>query len=749
MKYSTIVLLFFCLFTSLAFAAETDKVVRIDVVGNERIDKGVVTNAIRTKQGDVYDSSKVGEDLKSIYKTGYFSDVMVDVKDTDEGKAVTFVVVERPSVSTILIAGNKKVKTEDIRDKLKIKIGAVLNLDKAKESVDEIKKLYASKGFYAARVNYEIDTEEGYRAALRFVIEEPEKAYVKKITFLGNTHLKAGEIKSVMRTREKGWFSWVTGSGILDEETIDEDRKQIEALYHDRGYVRNKVGIPDIKVSKDGKSISITIPLEEGDLYKIGTIDFKGDVLFNESELRGKLKSKTGNTFRSSLFSSDVGMLTDLYQDKGYAFVDIAPLTSIDDENRTVNVVFDIAKGSEVFFNRINIVGNVRTRDKVVRRELKVVEGDLYSASNLKESKRKLTNTTYFKSTDLKTVKTDEPDLVNLDVLVEEKPTGTFSLGIGYSTYEKAMVTGGVTQENILGTGWKVYLSAALSSVTHLYDLTVIDPYTLDTNISTAVNVFNTQRDFDTYRFAGNGGSLTLSRPLTDYLSASLRYRFQEMSVTRVADDASAFLKSQAGTSSTSALGPTLTYSSVDDVLNPTKGTIASASLELAGGPLGATDDFVKATASYGRYIPFKYGTGFFVRGTAGTIRPYGGSTVPIWERFYVGGISTVRGFQYGMAGPLDSATDDPIGALNQLYFNFEWIFPIYQPAGLKGFLFFDYGRGFNEMNGFFQSPRPAAGFGIRWFSPIGPININLGFNLNSKPGEKRSVFDFSMGRPF
>lgn len=749
MKYLAIFFLFLCVFCSSAFAAEADRIARVDVMGNERIDKGVVTNAIKSKEGDVYDPLKIGEDLKSIYKTGYFSDVMVDVKDTDKGKAVTFVVVERPSVSSIYITGNKKVKTEDIRDKLKIKIGAVLNLDKAKESVDEIKKLYASKGYYAAKVNYEVDTEEGYKAALRFVIEEPQKAYVRKITFVGNSRLKARELKSVMRTREKGLLSWFTGSGILDEEAIDEDRKQIEGLYHDRGYVRSKIGVPDVRISQDGKKISITIPVEEGDLYKVGSIEFKGDVIFGESELKEKLKSKTGNTFRSSLFGTDLGTLTDLYQDKGYAFVDVAPITTIQDEDKKVDIVFDIAKGSEVYFNRINIVGNVRTRDKVIRREVKVAEGDLYSASNLKESKRKLTNTTYFKSVDLKTVKTDEPDLVNLDVLVEEKPTGTFSLGIGYSTYEKAMITGGVSQENLFGTGWKVYLNAALSSITHLYDFTIVDPYTLDTNISTALNIFNTERDFDTYRYGGNGGSLTLSRPLTDYLTASARYRYQEMSVTRVSPDASAFLQSQAGTNSTSAIGPSLSYSSIDDVLNPTKGTIASASVEVAGGALSGTNDFVKGILSWGRYFPLKYGTQLFIRGTGGTIRPYNGSTVPIWERFYVGGISTVRGFQYGMAGPLDPATDDPIGSLNELFFNIEWIFPIYQPAGLKGVLFFDYGKGFNEMNGFIQSQRPAAGIGIRWLSPLGPINIGLGFNLNSKPGEKGSVFDFSMGRPF
>ncbi len=749
MKYLAVSLILCAIFSSVLLAAEADKIARVDVVGNERIDKGVVLNAVKTKVGDVYDPVKIGEDLKSIYKTGYFGDVMVDVKDIDKGKAVTFVVVERPSVSAIYIVGNKKVKTEDIRDKLKIKTGAVLNLDVAKQSVDEIKKLYASKGYYAAKVSYEIETEEGYKASLRFLIEEPQRAYVRKITFVGNNHIKASKIKAVMRTQEKGWFSWFTGSGTLDEDVIGEDRQQIEAFYHDQGYVRVKVGMPDIKISKDGKTISISIPLEEGDLYKVGKIDFKGDLLVGDPELRKKLKSKTGATFRSSLFQADITSLTDLYQDKGYAFTDIAPLTAINDDEKTVDLLFDIAQGTEVYFNRINIIGNSKTRDKVIRREMKVAEGDLYSSSNLKESKRKLTNTTYFKTVDLKTEKTDDPDLVNLDVLVEEKATGTFSLGVGYSTDEKGMITGGVSQENLFGTGQKAYLNASISSISHLYDFTYVQPYTFDTNISSSFNVFNTERIFTTYRYSGDGGSFTLARPLTDYLTASLRYGYESDKVSRVESDASSYVQRQAGISTTSSITGALVYNSLDDVLNPMKGTIASVTDQFAGGPLFGDNKFDKLILSYGRYFPWKYDTTFFLRGTAGTARQYGGVAVPIFDRFFVGGIDSVRGFKYGEAGPLDPVTNDVIGGTNELYFNSEWIYPIYPAAGLKGDIFFDYGKGFNNMSGFLSALRPAAGFGMRWYSPFGPIRVELGFNLNRQIGEKGAVFDFSMGRPF
>ncbi len=736
-----------CMFCGFVYAAENDRVAKVEVIGNERIDKGVVSNAAKTKEGDVYDPAKIGEDLKNIYKTGFFTDVMVDVKDSPQGKVVAFVVVERPPISGIYLAGNKKLKTADIKDKLKIKTGTVLNIEKVKESVEEIRKFYAGKGYYAVKVRYEITTAETYKAEVRFVIEEPQRAYVRKITFTGNHRLKASLIKRYMRTREKGWFSWATGSGILDEETLDEDKKNVEGLYHEYGYVKVRVGTPDVRISADGKTISIAMAIQEGEQYKFGKIEFKGDLIFPEDEIRGKLKCKSGDIFKASSFHDDVTTLTDLYQDKGYAFVDVAPLTLVDDAEKVVNVAFDVAMGSEVYFNRINIVGNVRTKDKVIRRELKFAEGDLYSATNLKLTKRRLKNTTFFKEEELKTIKTDDPDKVNLDVVVEEKPTGTLSLGLGYSTYEKIIVTGSVSQENIFGTGDKVYLSAALSSISRLYNLTFVDPYTFDKNFSTSYNVFNTTQYFSDYDWKGSGGGVTVSRPFTEYIRGSLGYRFQKMDVYDISSVAGPLITQQAGTSTTSAVNAALSRSTIDDPLNPTRGSISSVVLEVAGGPFGGGNDFVKSVASYGQYIPFYWDSTFFLRGVAGNLTAYGGTTVPIFERFFVGGIQTMRGFEFGMAGPTDPATGDPVGGTNELFFNSEWIFNVYKPAGLKGFFFFDYGKGFDNNSGFIQSLRPAAGLGMRWLSPMGPITVELGFNLNKQNGEKAEVFDFSMGK--
>ena len=751
MKGPAVLIVFLCLILStLAFSAEQERIAKIEVTGNERIDKGIIANAIKSKEKETYDQTKIREDIKNVYKTGFFSDVQVDVKETDAGKTVTFIVIERPPVNVIYISGNKKIKTDDIKDKLKIKQGTVLNTERLRESVDEIIKLYGGKGYYATKVNYQIDYEEGYRATVRFVIEEAQRAYVRKITFKGNDHFKESVLKGAMRTREKGIFSWFTGSGILDEEALSDDGKLIEAYYYDHGYVRAKAGMPNISLSKDGKSISIALAVDEGKIYKISDIAFKGDIIFPEDDLAKKLKSKKGNTFRASLFQEDMLMLTDMYQDEGFAFADVAPLTAIDDDALTVAVTYEIEKGSEVYFNRINIIGNTKTRDKVIRRELRVAEGDRYSSTKLKMSKRRLRNTTYFKDTDLKTVKTDDPDKVNLDVSVQEKPTGTLSVGVGYSTYEKVLLTGTISQENILGTGKKVYLTASISSIARNFDLSLVDPYFRDMNLSAALGLFNIERYFTTYNYKSTGGTVTFLRPLTEYIKAGIRYKYERISVYHIDDSASSVVKDQQGTHDTSSVTLSLSKNSIDDVLNPSRGVISSISTEVAGGPFLGYNQFVKYVGTYGRYIPSYYDTTFFLRATAGSVQPYGGKLIPIYEKFFVGGINTIRGFRYGEAGPKDPITDDVIGGKNEMIFNAEWIFPIYKPAGLKGVVFFDAGQGFDDPDGWrFKNMRFASGFGIRWFSPMGPIRLELGFNLHPKEGEKPYVFDFMIGRAF
>lgn len=738
------ILLFFPVLVS---AQNLAGIAKVEVTGNERIDTAFIYNNIKIKEGDPYDLNKIREDMKSIYRTGFFSDVQIDVKDIEQGKAVTFVVIERPTVRSISIDGNRKIKTADLTDKLKVTTGTVLNIEKIKESIDEIKKHYASKGYYATKVTYDIDYGETYDAQINFIVEEPQQAYVRKITFTGNKAFKDGTLKAYMKTKEKGIFSWFTGSGILDEDDLLDDQRTIEAFYHDNGYAKVQVGVPDVAISRDGKSITIAFTVNEGSVYRVGTIDFTGDLIVPKEELARDLKTRTGNVFRSTLFYGDLIVINDLYQDRGYAFCDVAPLTMIDDSTNEVNVTFSITKNEEVYFNRINVLGNTRTRDKVIRRELKFAEGDRFSITNIKDSQKKLKNTTFFKDTDFKVVKTDDPQKVNVDLTVEEKPTGTFSVGAGYSTAEKIIVSGSVSEDNLFGTGRKLFLEAALSSYTQEYRLSFLEPYIFDRDLSAGFSVFNFEREMDTYDYRKTGGNVSLTRGLTDTVKGSIRYRLEDTKIWNLQSDASKYIRDQAGKALTSSVTLSLGQNTIDDIMNPTKGMNSEIALETAGGPFGGDNYFVTATAFYGRYFPIKFmESAFFVKGTAGSIRGYSGRDIPLIEKFYVGGINSIRGFRFGEAGPQDE-NEEPIGAKNQLFFNFEWIFPIYKPAGVKGVIFTDTGAGFDSFDSF--RLRTSAGFGIRWFSPLGPIRLELGFNLNPREGERKSLFDFAIGTQY
>ncbi len=632
------IILFILLFIALPLsliASDAETILKIEVTGNERIDTGFIVNVIKSKENTPYNLDKIREDMKNIYKTGFFSDVQIDVKDADKGKVVTFVIVERPPIKTIYITGNDKIKTASLVEKLKIRSNTVLNTDKIKESIDELKKYYASEGYYGTKINYEIDYGEEYNVTVTINIDETSKAHIKSIDFTGNKVFKASTLKDYMRTKERGMFSWFTGSGVLDEDALEEDRKNLEGFYNDNGYVRVNIGVPDVAISKDGKAISITIPIEEGSMYKVGTIDFAGDIIFDKDYLVQQLKTKTGNTFKSTLYHEDVLTITDLYQDRGYAFCDIAPLTLVDDDSKIVNIKYNLTKGQEVYFNRINILGNTRTRDKVVRRELRFGEGDRFSASNLKESKRRLTNTTFFKQIDMKIIKTEDPNKVNVDLAVEERPTGSINLGVGYSTEEQLMLSGAVAQENFLGTGRKLLLDAAVSAVTQSYKLTFVEPYIFDKNLAAGFSIFNYARELDTYDYERVGGSVTLTRPLTNFVNIASRYRLERVDVLNIRDYATPTIKAQEGSNVTSAISLSLSKNTIDDIMNPTRGINTNITMEFAGGPLSGDNNFYSLTGSYGRYFPVKFlESAFFVKGTAGAIRSYGGKEVPIYEKY-------------------------------------------------------------------------------------------------------------------
>jgi len=712
---------------------EEDVIYRITVLGNVKVEEGVVRGAIKSREGGL--------------NLGYFTDVQVDIKSAPKGKEVIFVVSERPSIREVVITGNVKVKLDDIKEKVTLAPRSILNLDKVKENSEQIRKLYFSKGYYGVKVEHKIDYLETNEALVTFRIVEGPKGRIKKIVFKGNQKIKSSNLKKVMMTKQWNIFSILTKRGVLDEDILKNDIQLLTAYYFDHGYLDVNISEPKIDL-RDPKRIRIEIEIAEGPQYRLGTIDFKGDVLTTKETLFTIIKLKRNDVYSNSAIRRDISLLTEAFANQGYAYVEINPETSVDSKNLLVHLTFDIEKKSRVSFERIQITGNTKTRDKVIRRELRVAEGELYTISGMNKSRSRLKRTGLFKEVDFTTSRGSTDEKINLDIKVEEAPTGALSFGVGYSSIENVTGTVSLSERNLFGYGYQGILKVRWGAETQDVRLGFTDPYFLGYNFAGGIDLYHERLEiFETYKYKVAGGDLRFGKELTEKLRVDSMYKLETVDVYEVTEDASRYIKEQEGKATTSALSLTFTSDTRDDFYAPSRGARHSLFLQYAGGILGGDNYFVKAVGETSWFFPLPLKTVLSLRGKVGVVEPYGGKKTPIYEKFFVGGLYTVRGFEYGTAGPIDE-NEDPLGSEKMVAFNAELLFPLSREIGLKGAIFWDIGKGFDEWKDI-TPLRTGAGVGLRWFSPLGPIHIDLGFNLDPEPGEKRKVFDFTMGTVF
>jgi len=726
---------------------EEDVIYRITVLGNVKVEEGVVRGAIKSREGGPFSPEQIREDLRSVFNLGYFTDVQVDIKSAPKGKEVIFVVSERPSIREVVITGNVKVKLDDIKEKVTLAPRSILNLDKVKENSEQIRKLYFSKGYYGVKVEHKIDYLETNEALVTFRIVEGPKGRIKKIVFKGNQKIKSSNLKKVMMTKQWNIFSILTKRGVLDEDILKNDIQLLTAYYFDHGYLDVNISEPKIDL-RDPKRIRIEIEIAEGPQYRLGTIDFKGDVLTTKETLFTIIKLKRNDVYSNSAIRRDISLLTEAFANQGYAYVEINPETSVDSKNLLVHLTFDIEKKSRVSFERIQITGNTKTRDKVIRRELRVAEGELYTISGMNKSRSRLKRTGLFKEVDFTTSRGSTDEKINLDIKVEEAPTGALSFGVGYSSIENVTGTVSLSERNLFGYGYQGILKVRWGAETQDVRLGFTDPYFLGYNFAGGIDLYHERLEiFETYKYKVAGGDLRFGKELTEKLRVDSMYKLETVDVYEVTEDASRYIKEQEGKATTSALSLTFTSDTRDDFYAPSRGARHSLFLQYAGGILGGDNYFVKAVGETSWFFPLPLKTVLSLRGKVGVVEPYGGKKTPIYEKFFVGGLYTVRGFEYGTAGPIDE-NEDPLGSEKMVAFNAELLFPLSREIGLKGAIFWDIGKGFDEWKDI-TPLRTGAGVGLRWFSPLGPIHIDLGFNLDPEPGEKRKVFDFTMGTVF
>jgi outer membrane protein insertion porin family len=720
-----------------------DIVSRVTILGNVKVEEATIRAAIKSREDKPFSVDQVREDLRSIFALGYFTDVQIDIKSTPKGKEVVFIVVEKPSIKDIVIKGNQKIKLDDIKEKMTLVARSILNLEKVKENADLIRRLYFSKGYYGVKVENKVESLETNEVVVTFDITEGPKGHIKKITFKGNTHLKSGDLKGVMQTKEWTLLSYLTKTGILDEDILKNDVQIINAFYIDHGYLESKISEPKIDL-RDPKRIRIEIDITEGPLFHVGTIDFKGDLLTTKADLFKTLTIKRGDPYRNSEVRKDINALTEKFANQGYAYVDVNPDPSIDPKTQIVGLTFEIEKKRRVSFEKIQISGNTKTRDKVVRRELLVSEGELYNATDLNRSRDRLKRSGFFKEVDFATNRGSTDEKVNLDVKVEETPSGSLAFGIGYSSLDKVVGSASIADKNLFGLGYSSSLKFALGKISRNIRFSFTDPYFLGYRLSAGTDLYNESREFTTYKYKVTGGDLRFGKELTPILRAELMYKLETVKVSDVTDEASFYIQSQVGTSTTSAVGLSLIRDTRDDVFAPTRGSRLMLTVMPAGGVLGGDNDFVKSLFSSSFFFPLPLKMVYNFRAQVGTIVAYGGRQIPIYEKFFVGGLTTVRGFDYGQAGPRDE-TGEAIGSNRMLVFNNEIVFPLSKEIGLRGAAFVDLGKGADTWSSLFPL-HFTYGVGIRWYSPFGPVHIDIGFNPSPKVGQKSRAIDFTAG---
>jgi outer membrane protein insertion porin family len=743
--------------------ADGEKISQVQIKGNRRIESAAIQKAIKLKDGDTLFSDKVDSDVRAIFKLGYFEDVKAFLDKTDAGVVLTFQVVEKPVVREIKIEGNKELSIDKIKEALEIKQNTIFSPKDLAKSIKKVKKLYADEGYYLAEIDGKVEKRSDTEVRVVLKITEGKKVLIKTIRFEGNRAFKDKRLKKAMETSEKWMFSWLTGAGTYKEEVLKNDVNLIADVYFNDGYINVKIGEPTVRVLDDKSGLEVLIGITEGEQYKVGALGFKGDMLESQETFSKMIKIKSGQVFNRSTLRSDVFTLTDFYADKGYAFANITPLTKVNPETKTIDITFDMEKGEKVYIDHINISGNTKTRDKVIRRELKLSEGELYGATPLKRSKQNLMNLGFFEEANLVTAKGSADNKLDLNVDVKEKATGTFSIGAGYSSLDGIIGQGSVQQANFLGLGLKATLSASLGARSQTYNVGLTDPYFLDTKWTVGADIYRTERDYTDFSRRVTGGDLKAGYPLSDTLSTFWIYKYEQKAIYN--ESASLLTSIQNGTVTTETAGTTssitasLTSNTTDYRLDPSSGMMNTISAEVAG--LGGTNRFARYISENALYYPVGLGTVFSLRGTFGHIQSVG-KDIPIDEKFYLGGINTLRGYSSRTVSPRrlvnttnsDGTTSQSnlyLGGNSELIFNAEYQFPLLKDVGLKGVVFFDAGNSYAALGDVGSRFQTSYGAGIRWFSPIGPLRLEYGIPINPRTGidSNSGKLEFSIGSFF
>ncbi len=728
----------------------------VEIRGNEEVSEETIRAVILSRKGMPYSLDRIQKDIRALHDLGRFRDIQVKKEGQRGGVSLIYLVEEKPRIESIEIEGNKKLDDDDLLELITVKPFGGADPSEINHSIQMMKEKYASKGYHLVSIEHTFKSiPKSANKKLVFIVQENEGVRVKRVNFSGNKAFSDKKLRKVIQTRRKTLLSWMTGKGKYNKEILERDVAFLTFHYLNNGYLRIKVDEPEVYLSRDKKWLYINFTVEEGEQYRLGKVGVAGDILTTSEELSSELETKSGDIYSRKIIEQDVIKLTEKYGNEAYAFANINPATIPNDADLTADVTFQISKGRKIKIERINIEGNTVSRDKVIRRELEIVENGYYHESRIRKSRERLMALGFFEDVNFSTPRGTRDDTIVLNIKVKEKQTGSFSIGAGFSSVESFIITASISKENFLGYGISGRFSLELSTKRQLFLLSFQDPYFLDTDWIFSASGYRTVNAFEDFDRRSFGGSVTLGRRIFDHSRILMGYEIEDVQ----ADDfrttiPAVFQNNLSGLTSSVAL--TLSRDTRNNRLYPSKGSYLSVSNEFAG--VGGDNEYFRVIGNARYYKPLIWKLIFKQNITMGYIKSLDDNPVPLFERFFTGGINSLRGYQLRSVGPRVRVLADPssgddefiIGGNKMLLFNTEFEVPLYDPAGLKLVAFYDMGNTYAEDQNFnLLKMQHNYGFGMRWNSPFGPMRFEWGFPINRRPGDDRVVFNFTIGSFF
>lgn len=735
----------------------------IEVKGNHRVETPTIMSYIEIKPGDLISESKIEDVLKNLFATGLFADVLIE----QEGNRLIIKVVENKIINRIAFEGNERLKDEMLLSEITLKPREVYTPARAQEAAQKIRNMYRLSGRYGAKVEPKIVEREQNRIDLIFEITEGKTTRINKIIFVGNQYFSASRLESIILTKESRWYRFFSSDDTYDPDRLAYDKELLRKYYYEQGYADFKVNSTVAELDPDNQEFYITYTLQEGKRYQFGNVKISVELpKLRIPGLDDLVTVTKGDWFNSREIEKTIDKLNTTIGEQGFAFIEIEPKLKRNPETCTVDVELVIKEGRHVYINRINIVGNDRTDDEVIRREFRIAEGDPYNSVKLKRSEQRLQNLDYFKKVEIKQEPTAASDKIDLKVEVEDKPTGSLQFSAGYSTTDGVLGSVTMNERNLMGKGYDLYGSAQVSQRSTDFHLGFADPYFLGKPLIGGIDTFHSSRKYNTksqdstgFQQTQTGVSPSIGYDLTEYLGQSWSYKIRRDFINDIRKNASIYLKEQRGTWIVSSMGHNLFYDKRDSAIEPTEGFYAGLADEIAG--LGGDVQFFKNSLRAGNYFPLDDEKKWVIstKGSVGAMSGMGKVTRVV-DRFELGGES-LRGFADSGIGPRDKRTKDALGGLLYYKATVELAVPLGLPKelGITGCLFSDAGSVWHSGNkakkghpilSNNQSLRLSVGGGINWRSPFGPIGVSLSKALiYKKHVDRLEVFRVNFGTTF